>query len=78
MDKDRAVPLNPVKPGDLDGCTNDDVSKAKGVHLSAVQAVTGFEEGLKPLETAVVDKMKLKTAAINAVIAKDKLDKDKI
>jgi len=43
-----------------------------------VQAVTGFEDGLKPLETAVSEKMKLKTTAINNVIAKDKLDKDAI
>jgi len=74
MVQDRAAPVDPVKPGDLEGCTDADVTAAKGKHVGAVQALTGLTDGRKPLAAAVDAKLKLKADAIKAVLAKDATD----
>ena len=69
MAVDKGAPLNPVKPGDLEGCTDDGVTKAKGDHVSAVQALTGLmtrqgEPGLLGLGTASTRKHHVRDAVI--------------
>jgi len=46
---DKSTPVDPVKPGDLESCTDDAVTKAKGVHVAAVQSKNGLDGELAPL-----------------------------
>lgn len=60
MANDRAKPENPVKPGDLAGCTDAQVVEAKGKSVAAVQNLTGLTDKLKPLALAVTNAIQAK------------------